>query len=620
MPYSPRLIFLTVLAMLTLVAPAATQQDSPSPGPPDPVVLDKGWQIRFDPDNDGLGGAWQDGNWSEDWRPVSVPHVFNPKPIDDQFYGTIGWYRLKLKTPATPRGFSWSLNFEGARRAATVYLNGSRIGGNRSPYQPFRLRASGLRPAGETNTLVVRVSNRRTRDLREGWWNWGGLTRPVELAPVGEVRWEDLGILSDVACEKDGEDCSAIARTDGELVNYSGRTVSPRVTVTLTSPEGDVSTKTVIVKDLAAGDRRRVGFPVPIEGDPVLWSPRKPRMYASSVSVALDGDVEQRDALQVGLRFVRVAGGQLYLNGHRLQLRGASIQEDVPGRGPALREQDIETTVNDVKRLGATITRAQYPLNQRLLERFDEEGILVWSQSPVYHEDVSLQTRAGRREALEKVRTTVRDARNHPSVLTHSVANELSPYADSMPGTRRFLVRAARTARDLDDTVPAALDLLSYPNIPRQKAYASFGLLGINSYYGWYDGKEGAQSTADFDRLEPFLRSMRRLYPRQAQIITEFGAEATYTGPVTDKETFAFQADYVDRTLDVVERLPWLAGAIYWTAREFYVKPNWDGGARRRDVERDALHNKGLIKYDGQPKPAFYAARKNFTATPVYAP
>jgi hypothetical protein len=198
------------------------------------------------------------------------------------------------------------------------------------------------------------------------------------------------------------------------------------------------------------------------------------------------------------------------------------------------------------------------------------------------------------------------------------VANELSPYADSMPGTRRFLNHAWRVVNDLDDTVPASLDILSYPNIPRQRSYSGFGLLGINSYYGWYKGKDGPQSVAKFSGLAPFLRAMKRMYPRQAQMVTEFGAEATYKGPSDVKETFAFQSHYVDRTLQVVDSMPWLSGAIYWTAREFFVKPDWDGGARRKGIKRDALHNKGLIKYDGAPKPAFYEARKLFARTPLY--
>jgi hypothetical protein len=205
-------------------------------------------------------------------------------------------------------------------------------------------------------------------------------------------------------------------------------------------------------------------------------------------------------------------------------------------------------------------------------------------------------------------------------VLTHSVANELSPDADSLPGTRDFLERAAALARDLDPTVPPALDLLSYPNVPRQEVYEAFGILGINSYYGWYDGKEGTpRSTEDFDDLAPFLDYMRETYPRQAQIITEFGAESTYSGDPDVKETYEFQERYLRDNLEVVASKPWLAGAIYWTAREFYVKPNWDGGAEREDVERDALHNKGLIFYEsGEFKPAAEAARELFGSTPIY--
>ena len=426
-------------------------------------------------------------------------------------------------------------------------------------------------------------------------------------------------MLSDTDCSvKTATGCQAVARTDGTLINHTSRPIKPQVTITLTSPTGVITTKTTVAPAVEAFGKRRFGFKVPIQGTPELWSPPHPNLYQVHMEVRLGDTVTQIENRRFGFRFIRVQKGRLYLNGHRLEVRGASIQEDLPGRGPALRDADVEQIVDDLKRLGANVTRAQYPLSERLLSRLDEEGILVWSQAPVYHEDEALKTQAGRKEALEKVRTTVLYARNHPSVMTHSVANELSPYADSMPGTRNFLSRAWQVARDLDDTVPAALDLLTYPNIPVQKSYSGFGLLGLNSYYGWYKGKDGLQSVEDFGGLAPFLRSMKQMYPRQAQMITEFGAEATYSGPSDVKETFAFQSRYVDRTLAVVDSMKWLSGAIYWTAREFYVKPRWDGGAHRVGIKRDALHNKGLIRYDGKPKPAFYEARKQFARTPLY--
>ncbi|MEY2517416.1 MAG: beta-galactosidase, partial [bacterium] len=59
-----------------------------------------------------------------------------------------------------------------------------------------------------------------------------------------------------------------------------------------------------------------------------------------------------------------------------------------------------------------------------------------------------------------------------------------------------------------------------------------------------------------------------------------------------------------------------MGGAIYWTSREFAVKPHWDGGAQ--PLVRDSIHNKALIAYDGTHKPAFAVAQAAFKATPLY--
>ena len=61
-----------------------------------------------------------------------------------------------------------------------------------------------------------------------------------------------------------------------------------------------------------------------------------------------------------------------------------------------------------------------------------------------------------------------------------------------------------------------------------------------------------------------------------------------------------------------------MGGAIYWTSREFAVKPFWDGGAHIPVPKRDSFHRKGLISYEGKIKPAFDAAKDAFEATPLY--
>jgi len=591
----PLLAALTaVVALLaTAAAPAAAQGD----GPPRPVALDRGWAFSTDPS----GG----------FRPVSVPHVFDARPLPELWPGRVAWYRLRFTAPG---GADWNLRFEGVRRRATVWLNGTRIGDNRDPYTPFELPARTLRPGAE-NTLTVRVDNRRTPGFREGWWNWGGITRRVSLVPQGRVALRDLGLMSRVRCGADA--CRAGLVVDGWVANRTDALQRPLVAVRI-APRGGGRPEqlTVRTRAIRPGEEARVRFTLPVRA-PRLWSPEDPQLYDATVEARLGRAVEDRRRRRVGLRGVEVREGALWLNGRRLQLRGASIQEDVRGRGPALRGEDIARIVAELRAVRANVTRAHYVLDERLLNALDAAGILVWNQAPVYHRDVQLRTAEGRARELGTLRGTIIAARSHPSVLTHSVANELSPQPDTNPTTRAWLEAAAATARDLDPTLPVALDVLSWPGFARQRTYDRFDVLGINSYFGWYQGDPGHE-TGDFADLEPFLRETRARYPRQAMVMTEFGAEATMDGPANVKETYAFQAEYLRRNLEVMRRVRGIGGVIYWTLGEFAVKPRWDGGALRIGVPRDSIHNKGLITYDGRRKPAWYVAERAFARMPLY--
>ena len=604
-PSMRRLPLTTLLALVVLLTWSAAAVAAI----PEPVELHEGWEFALDPDDVAVPGAGPVSGWRE----VTIPHVFEPRPLDETYAGTVGWYRLRFEGPATPDGWGWGARFEGVRRVSQVWLNGREVGANDKPYTPFEVPATGLLP-GQENTLLVRVDNRRTPGYREGWWNWGGITREVTLEPRGRVDVRDVGLLSRVDCE---QACRAAVLFDAEVANRAPQDVRPDITVRLRPPGGGKAfSRTVRTRAIHPGETARVRFEIPVPGRPQLWSPEQPALYDARVQARIGTSVQASQTRRIGLRAVGVRDGRLWLNGRQLDVRGASIQEDVAGRGAAMTDADVDAIVRDLKALGANVTRAHYLLDERLLERFDEEGIMVWSQAPVYHRDVQLRTPAGFVRELDQVRGTVLVARNHPSVITHSVANELSPRADENEPTRRFLRESAELTRDLDPTLPAAVDLLAWPGFDRQKSYAQFDLLGVNSYFGWYEG-QGTHATGDLADLEPFLRQLREQYPDQALVMTEFGAESTMDGPQDVKETYAFQARYVQQNLDVVERVGFLSGAIYWTLREFAVKPDWDGGALR-DVPRDGIHNKGLVTYDGDRKPAWAVARRAFAATPLY--
>jgi beta-glucuronidase len=581
---------LVALLLAAFAAPAAAD-------PPEAIQLDQGWQRSFD---------------HADWSDVSVPDVFDATPDPEDFEGKVGWYRLTFDGPQAPDGYDWALRFEEVRRIAEVRLNGEVIGTHEDPYLPFEVDATTLRP-GEPNSLEVRVDARKEPDIpREGWWNWGGMVRPVKLIPKGRVEMEDGAVLT-----KDLGDGRATMLFDGWARNRTSGTLSGEVAVSLRAPgNGERTRASGEFRDLAPGERRRVTFEFTVD-DPQTWAPDHPSLYEQVVETRVDGRIEQRDETRAGIRTIRTVDGVLELNGRPVELSGASIHEDIEGHGPALTDDDIKTIVAELKALHANVTRSHYLLDERLLRALDEAGILVWNQVPVYHRDRMLITPEERRLALDQLAGTILNARQHPSVMTHSVANELSVVPDEVPYVATYVDAARRLASDLDPTLPPSIDLLSYPGYPRAETYARFPLLGINSYFGWYRGKENHR-VDDIDDFGPYLERVSAQYPDAAKVVTEFGAEATMDGPAEKKQTYAFQADYVRRSLEIIRAAPDISGAIYWTLREFAVKPLWDGGAELEEIQTDSIHNKGLISYGGDKKPAWDVAEREFASTPLY--
>ena len=226
-----------------LVVSAALALASTAHAVPPPVALAHGWEFRLDPHARGGLDAWRDGGPRGGWSHVEVPHVFDASLLPSTFHGTIGWYRLRFSGPATPRGFGWALRFGAVRRTATVWLNGRRIGGHLDPYAPFTLPAVGLRPR-RVNELVVRVVSRKRALPREGWWNWGGITRPVTLIPQGSVVLQDLGVMPSLTCSAPGSCSTPIVKVRGRLVWRSSRRSPVTVAVTLRSPSGQITTHT----------------------------------------------------------------------------------------------------------------------------------------------------------------------------------------------------------------------------------------------------------------------------------------------------------------------------------------------------------------------------------------
>ena len=594
----------------------ATDAPPSSLRPPPAIALDTGWRSIPDPENVGIRDGWWHGPPSRgDASTVEVPNDFNPNVSRAADRGAVVWYALRFIGPVAVADRSWNVRFEQVRRRAEVWLNGRPIGASAEPYAPFSVPAASLR-YGASNLLVVRVTNvAGPTTFPQDWWNWGGIVGGVSLQPVGRLALEDLGVMPRLRC---GYRCGSLL-VEGTLRNLSGERLPAGIVVGIRSPSGAEVGAGVMRRSVPAGASVPISFRVAVRGQLALWSPSDPALYGVEVQTVSGNRVEQASSLRVGLRSINVRHGILYLNGRRLWLHGAAIHEDVSGRGAALSDGDIDTIVSQLRSVGANITRAHYLLSERLLEALDAAGIMVWSQPPVDHADALLAGAGGRRRALGMLRATLLGERSHPSVVVDSVANELTPTPNTTPGTERYLRRAIGLARRLDPAAVVGLDTYCYPGFPAQRIYSRLDVLGIDDYFGWYTGLPG-HSVANFDELAPFLRLSHARYPRQALVVSEFGAEALYDGPASVKGTFGFQSDYLRRTYAALAGLPFMNGSIYWALRDFAVSPGWTGGAALPlGYPTDGLNHKGLIAYDGTQKPALAVASALFEQIPPFA-
>ena len=602
-----------VLAALAVGAPAPAAAETPSAGalytngPSGRYLLDGGWYRRGDRANRGQARGWQRSRSLRGWRTTTVPNAANAGDESARSYlGGVWWYRKDFQAPAGT-ATDWVLRFESVNYRATVWLNGRRIGSHRGGYVPFEVPGRGLRRTG-TNRLVVRVDSRRDesgvppigrRNGRYigGWWNYAGILREVYLRRVDTVDLVNVHVFPRRSCDT----CAARIYVRAIASNLQGIPVEAGLT-------GTVGGQTIEFRRATISGRGFHLFRGSAKIDnPRLWSPSDPHLYTVKLAVEHGGGVVQSYTQRTGIRTLVVDdSGRLLLNGRHVALRGASMHEEDQTHGAALGPAEITANLNQLRDLGATMTRSHYPLHPLALELADRYGIVVWSEVPVYQMRDALFRRASvRREALDMVRDMVNRDRSHPSVIVWSLGNENT----SKPGAgfTRYVGEAARITRRLDPTRLIGLAFPGYPTVGKQDVYTSLDALGVNDYFGWYPGP--VSSIQDRAALSPYLDRLHDDYPRQALFVTEFGAEANRAGPATEKGTFDFQTDFLSYHLGVFAQKPYLNGALVWILRDFRVKPGYDGG----NPQPQAPYNqKGLVDAGGAPKPSFETVKRLF--------
>ena len=512
-------------------------------------------------------------------KEIAVPGDWNTQKRELYYYEGAVWYRTKFDVK--PRqGRRYFLYFGAANYETVVGLNGRRLGSHEGGFTPFNFEVTDRLKEGD-NSLVVNVDNTRRMDgvptVNSDWWNYGGITRSVYLVETPETFIREYS----VQLKKGSREV-----IEG-WVRLDGPDASAKVTVSI--PELKVSrTVTADASGLARFE---------IEAKPILWCPENPKLYEVELSSGLDA-VSDR----IGFRTIETLGDKLLLNGKEIFCKGISIHEEIIGGagGRANSMEHARALLAEVKAMNCNFVRlAHYPHNENMIRAAEELGIMVWSEIPVYW-TISFDNPDTYANAEQQLTDMITRDRNRANVIIWSVANE-TPLGDSRLA---FLGRLIAKARELDPTrlVSAAMEKVERPrrmltvNDPLTEIA---DLISFNQYVGWYDGtpEKCDEVTWTFDIKKPV-------------IVTEFGGGALYGrhGDVDQRFTEENQEYLYRKNIEMLDRMPGLAGTSPWILKDFRSPKRMLGGIQ------DDYNRKGLLSEKGERKKAFYVMQSWYGA------
>ncbi len=365
------------------------------------------------------------------WMHVDLPHTANVEPLvmkESQWQGNC-FYRKFFDVPLSYKNKHVAIYFEGAMQVADVYLNGEYIARNEGGYLPFYLDMSEKLKFGSENCLLVRLNNEDNPLVPPGkpienldFNYYSGIYRNVHLLvkdkvhisnPIHTNRTAGGGVFVKykVINEK-----LAFLNLEVDVQNDSDHDEQVTVSFQMNDSTGS------LVLSGTSGDKTipKTGFEVfqfevRVE-NPKLWSPIQPYLYQIEVEVLKNGEIIDREALNVGIRtYTFDVENGFILNGNKLHIRGTNRHQEYPYIGYALSDNAQYRDALKIKQAGFNLVRlSHYPHAEAFLDACDELGLLVMNAIPGWQ---FFGNREFQENSLQDVRNMVRRDRNHPSVV-----------------------------------------------------------------------------------------------------------------------------------------------------------------------------------------------------------
>lgn len=362
------------------------------------------------------------GRNSGKWTKIAVPSCWELQGFGTYHYGLDepfdsvrgekGIYKYDFNIPTTWKGRRILIVFGGVMTDAQVNINGQSAGPiHQGSFYQFKYDITDLLHYDSSNALKVTVSKISAdstvnhAERRADYWVFGGIYRPVYLEAVPTEYIKRVAINA----EADG------ALTINAFIKES-------------HPGDEITAQLFTANDVATGNP----FSAQLEKDqleitlqhqfnhPKTWSPEFPHLYKLKLQLIHDRKTIHEVTQSFGFRTIEVRKGQgIYLNGHRILLKGICRHSFWPSSGLTTSKQVSIEDVNLIKSMNMNAVRtAHSPPDISFLNVCDSMGLLVLDELTGWH--ASYDTKLGDKLVKEMVTRDV----NHPCVIFLDNGNE----------------------------------------------------------------------------------------------------------------------------------------------------------------------------------------------------
>ena len=428
-----------IATLLLLAACASVQAREVFP-------LNEGWRFFFKSENS-----------SDNARHVTLPHTWNTDTgACGYFLETTANYQNDMYVPAEWASKRLFVKFYGVQNVADLFVNGYHVGAHRGGSTAFTFEITDKIRFGEDNALLVVVSNNSRDDVLPASTDmnlYGGIYREAELILTGKTAVSPLHLGSEGVLVRQNSVTSALVEGEAEIYLTSAGESTCMLTLDITAPDGR---KVFTKRQKTRLDGRPVVIPFSI-ADPQLWSPSSPALYRVTASIG-EETVTDSVTVRTGFRNIQVTtAGGLTINGERIPVHGVTLYHDNAISGGAVLAQDYDADLQQIRDLGANALRsAVMPHAQYLYDRCDEQGLLVWVDSPLHRSsflgDVAyFATPQFEQNGIQQLQEIIAQNYNHPSVVMWGIFSRLWMRGDDVTP---YLLRLNDTAHAMDRSRP----------------------------------------------------------------------------------------------------------------------------------------------------------------------